>query len=133
MGSSAAVSSQDGYQAGTLDSFSIGSDGKINGLFSNGESRDLGQIAIASFANPGGLEKLGGNLLRTTQDSGAALVGAAGLAGRGKLNSGFLEMSNVDLSTEFTNLIVTERGFQANTRIITTVDGLLQEVLNLKR
>jgi flagellar hook protein FlgE len=131
--SNATASSQDGYPVGTLQSFSIGPDGVITGVFSSGQTRSLGQVALASFANPGGLDKAGGNLLRETVNSGAAQVGGPNQNGLGKLSTGYLEMSNVDLSNEFTNLIVTQRGFQANTRIITVVDELLQDVINLKR
>lgn len=129
----ASASSQDGYPVGTLQSYNIAADGLITGIFSSGQSRALGQVAMATFSNPAGLEKVGGNLLRNTDNSGTPSIGQAGQGGRGKLNPGFVEMSNVDLSTEFTNLIVTQRGFQANTRIVTAVDELLQDVLNLKR
>ena len=93
----------------------------------------LGQIALANFNNPPGLEKVGGSLYRTTVNSGVALLGAANTGGRGLLSSGALEMSNVDLAAEFTNLIVAERGFQANSRVITTSDEILQDLVNLKR
>lgn len=129
----ASASSQDGYPVGTLQSYNIAADGLITGIFSSGQSRALGQVSMATFSNPAGLEKVGGNLLRNTDNSGTPSIGLAGQGGRGKLNPGFVEMSNVDLSTEFTNLIVTQRGFQANTRIVTAVDELLQDVLNLKR
>ena len=90
-------------------------------------------IALATFTNPGGLEKAGGSEYRSTFNSGAAALGAPGSAGMGTLTSGSLEMSNVDLSQEFTNLIVAQRGFQANARIITTSDEVLTELTNLKR
>lgn len=131
--SSVSAQSQDGYPVGTLQTFSISPEGLITGVFSNGQSRPLGQIATASFSNPAGLEKLGQNLFRESNNSGLAQVGVAGQNGRGKISTGFVEMSNVDLSTEFTNLIITQRGFQANTRIISIVDDLLQDVINLKR
>ncbi len=129
----ASADSQDGYPVGTLQSFSISSDGIVTGIFSSGQSRALGQIAMATFTNPGGLQRAGGNMLNNTDNSGSASIGIPGQGGRGKINPGFLEMSNVDLATEFTNLIVTERGFQANTKIVSTIDSLLQDVLNLKR
>lgn len=129
----ATASSQDGYPVGTLQSFSLSADGLITGIFSSGQSRSLGQVGMATFSNPAGLERVGGNLLRNSDNSGSAIVGIPGQGGRGKLNPGFLETSNVDLSTEFTNLIVTQRSFQANTKIVTTVDTLLQDVLNLIR
>jgi flagellar hook protein FlgE len=131
--SSVAVTTQDGFPVGTLQTFSISPDGLITGIFSNGQTRTLGQIATAIFSNPAGMEKLGQNLFRESGNSGLAQIGTPALAGRGQISTGFLEMSNVDLSTEFTNLIVTQRGFQANTRIITIVDDLLQDVINLKR
>jgi flagellar hook protein FlgE len=124
---------QDGYAAGILQSFTLGSDGTINGTFSNGLKQDLGRIAMASFTNPTGLSKSGGSLFSTTVNSGDAQIGAAGVGGRGTLSAGSLEMSNVDLSTEFTQLIIAQRGFQANSRVITTSDEVLQELVNLKR
>ncbi len=131
--SSVAATVQDGFPVGTLQSFTISAEGLITGIFTNGQSRSLGQVAIASFSNPAGLEKVGGNQFKESSNSGLAQVGPANAQGRGKINTGYVEMSNVDLSTEFTNLIVTQRGFQANTKIITTIDDLLQEVINLKR
>jgi len=92
-----------------------------------------GQIQMAKFSNPGGLEKTGGNLFRESANSGEALTGFALQQGFGQMESGFLEMSNVDLAEEFTEMIVAQRGFQANTRIITTSDEILQELVNLKR
>ena len=124
---------QDGQAAGTLQSFSLGSDGTITGAFSNGLKQVIGRIALASFTNPAGLEKAGGSLFQTTVNSGNPQLGAAGTGGRGTLAGGALEMSNVDLSSEFTNLIVAQRGFQANSRVITTSDEVLQELVNLKR
>ncbi len=131
--SSVAVSGQDGSAAGTLQSFTVGQDGTIVGSYSNGGNRVVGQIALATFTNPEGLEKAGGSNYRDSINSGLAQIGAAGQGGRGLLSSGTLEMSNVDLANEFTNLIVAQRGFQANSRVVTTSDELLQEVVNLKR
>lgn len=131
--SSVTATTQDGYPVGTLQTFSIAPSGIVTGIFSNGQSQTLGQIATAAFSNPAGLEKQGGNLYRESNNSGLAQVGIPNTQGRGKINTGYVEMSNVDLSTEFTNLIITQRGFQANTRIITVVDQLLQEVIDLKR
>jgi flagellar hook protein FlgE len=128
-----AVTDQNGRDAGTLESFSLGKDGTVIGLFSNGGQEAIGRIALATFANPGGLEKAGSSAYRSTFNSGAAALGAPGSAGHGSLTGGALEMSNVDLSQEFTNLIVAQRGFQANARIITTSDEVLQELTNLKR
>ena len=123
----------DGRAAGTLQSFTINADGTLLGSFSNGLKQALGRVSLATFTNPAGLEKAGGSLYRTTVNSGDAQVGAAGTGGRGDLTGGALEMSNVDLSAEFTNLIIAQRGFQANSRVITTSDELLQELVNLKR
>lgn len=129
----ALVAEQDGSAPGSLESYSFGKDGTLTGLYSNGEQKALGQIALATFTNPGGLEKTGSNGYQATVNSGTAEIGAPGSAGLGSLTSGALEMSNVDLSQEFTNLIVAQRGFQANARIITTSDEVLQELTNLKR
>ncbi|MDY0892538.1 flagellar hook protein FlgE [Frigoribacterium sp. CFBP9030] len=127
------VTDQNGREAGTLQGFSLSKDGTLVGQFSNGESLAVGRIALATFANAGGLEKAGGSGYRATANSGDARIGAPGSPGVGSLASGTLEMSNVDLSQEFTNLIVAQRGFQANARIITTSDEVLQELTNLKR
>lgn len=128
-----ASKSQDGYAAGTLESFALAADGTITGSFSNGLKQSIGKLAMGTFTNPAGLAKAGGSLYRTSVNSGEPQVGAAGTGGRGSLAGGALEMSNVDLSSEFTNLIVAQRGFQANSRVITTSDELLQELVNLKR
>ena len=122
-----------GYAAGTLQSFTLGPDGTLTGVFSNELKQDLGRVAMANFANPAGLEKAGQSQYRVTGNSGDPQVGTAGTNGRGTLTGGALEMSNVDLSQEFTNLIVAQRGFQSNSRVITTSDELLQELVNLKR
>jgi flagellar hook protein FlgE len=127
------VTDQDGSDAGTLQSYTLGKDGTLVGLFSNGGQQAVGRITLATFVNPGGLEKAGGSGYRATFNSGAANLRAPGQDGMGSLTSGALEMSNVDLSQEFTNLIVAQRGFQANARIITTSDEVLQELTNLKR
>lgn len=124
---------QDGHAAGTLLSFSLGADGTITGAFSNSLKQVIGRLAMANFTNPAGLEKAGGSLFRTTANSGVVQLGAPGSGGRGTLVGGYLEGSNVDLSSEFTNLIVAQRGFQANSRVITTSDEVLQELVNLKR
>jgi len=122
-----------GNAAGTLNSFAMGTDGTLVGTFTNGENVVLGRVALANFANPGGLEKEGSSSYRATASSGQAEIGIAGQNGLGGLTSGYVEMSNVDLSQEFTNLIVAQRGFQANARIITTSDEVLQELTQLKR
>jgi flagellar hook protein FlgE len=125
--------SQNGREPGTLQSFSLSKDGTLVGSFSNGSTEAIARIALASFVNPGGLEKAGGSTYRPSINSGAVTYSTAGAGGVGSLASGALEMSNVDLSQEFTNLIVAQRGFQANARIITTSDEVLQELTNLKR
>ncbi|MCR4430511.1 MAG: flagellar hook protein FlgE [Tepidanaerobacteraceae bacterium] len=127
------MDSQDGYSAGSLLSISIDTNGVISGVFDNGQSRELAQIALANFTNPGGLIKAGNNLYQYSNNSGEPQIGTAGTSGRGTVSPGNLEMSNVDLSEEFTQMIITQRGFQANSRIITTSDEMLQELVNLKR
>lgn len=131
--SSASVSSKNGYKQGYLDTFSIGPTGEIYGIFTNGQSRVIGQIALAAFKNPAGLEKTAENMYQVTPNSGDAIYGLPGSSGLGALNPGTLEMSNVDISREFTEMISTQRGFQANSRIITTSDEMLQELVNMKR
>ncbi|GGN15279.1 flagellar hook protein FlgE [Actinoplanes campanulatus] len=133
--SDARVFSTDGQTAGTLTStgFTVSNTGEIVGVFSNGLKQVLGQVAVATFTNPNGLEKVGNSQFRSTVNSGYAQVGEAGSGGMGQLVGGALEMSNVDLAQEFTNLVVAQRGFQANSRIITTSDELLQELVSMKR
>ncbi len=123
----------DGYEMGSLESFSIDNGGVITGSFSNGLTRALGQIAVANFSNPSGLTKQGDTLFAESQNSGMPQIGTAASGGRGKISSGTLEMSNVDLAEQFTDMITTQRGFQANSKIITTADQMLQELVNLKR
>ncbi len=124
---------QDGYVMGYLDSFKIDQSGIITGVYSNGTNRTIGQIALASFTNQAGLEKAGDTTFTVSNNSGEANIGPSGIAGKGKMITGTLEMSNVDMSESFTDMIVTQRGFQANSRTIQTTDQLLQEVLTLKR
>jgi flagellar hook protein FlgE len=126
------VKTQDGAAAGTLQSFNISQSGVIVGSYSNGRSKAIGQVALAVFTNPEGLERIAG-AWRETANSGLAQVGSAGAGGRGLLSSGTLEMSNVDLAEEFTRLIIAQRGFQGNARVITTADEILGEVVNLVR
>ncbi len=124
---------QDGYALGYLEDFRIDQNGVITGIYSNGTNRALGQLALATFINPGGLEKTGENTYAVSINSGTALVDPPGAAGKGRIIAGTLEMSNVDLAEQFTDMIVTQRGFQANSRTIQTSDQMLQEVLTLKR
>jgi flagellar hook protein FlgE len=131
--STVAATNQTGAAMGSLQSFTIGPDGVVIGVFSNGLKQPLAQLALSSFTNPPGLEKVGNSTYRATVNSGNAQLGAAGSNGRGALQGGALEMSNVDLAQEFTNLIVAQRGFQANSKIISTSDELLQDLVNLKR
>ncbi|HLH08041.1 MAG TPA: flagellar hook protein FlgE [Terriglobales bacterium] len=131
--SSPSSTSQDGFGAGSLQSFTIGSDGLIQGTFSNEKTAILGQLALANFANPQGLLRSGGNNFTATLASGAAAIGAPGTGGRGALTGGALELSNVDIATEFASLIQAQRAFQANARTITTFDEITQDTINLKR
>lgn len=132
-GTSEAHATADGAAAGSLTSFSIGQSGDVEGVYSNGLSKQVGQIALAKFSNSGGLQKEGNNLFQITANSGEVAIGAPGTGGRGQVSSGYLEMSNVDLALQFTNMIMAERGFQANSRVITTSDEMLQDLVNLKR
>lgn len=127
------ASRQDGTAGGELEEIAVDAHGQITGRFSNNETMLLGQIALATVTNPAGLAKEAGSLLRTTANSGALHWGTAATGSRGKIESGRLEMSNVDLAEEFANMIVAQRGFQANTRVITATDDILQEVINLRR
>ncbi|GAA2912984.1 flagellar hook protein FlgE [Actinoplanes cyaneus] len=133
--SDARVFSTDGQTAGALTSlaYTVSDTGEITGVYSNGLKQTLGQVAMATFKNPEGLEKVGNSTYRSTVNSGYAQVGQPASAGMGQVISGALEMSNVDLAQEFTNLVVAQRGFQANSKIITTSDEILQELVSMKR
>jgi len=131
--SSASPTSQNGFAPGTLQSFSVDDIGAISGIFNNGLTRTLGQLALADFPNNAGLQRQGGNAYTPSINSGLPTIGTAQSSSLGKISTGYLEQSNVDLSNEFTSMIVTQRGFQANTKIITTVDQLLDEVIRLKQ
>jgi flagellar hook protein FlgE len=131
--SSIVLNTQDGFSSATLNGFSIGQSGDVVGTFSNGRNLTLGQLAVASFRNSAGLKREGGNFMTESSNSGTAQFGAARTGGRGSIISGTLEMSNVDVAREFTDMIVTQRGFQANARVITTSDQMLEELVNLKR
>jgi len=121
----------DGYPPGTLQSYSIGQDGTITGSFSNGQTQALGQIALANFANPAGLADQGGGLFATSPNSGQALVGVPGTAGRGSLLGGSLEQSNVNLGTELTNLITAQEAYTANTKVLTATNTVIQALENV--
>ncbi len=125
--------SQDGYPAGFLKNIVISEDGVITGIFTNGQTRTLAQVALARFLAPTGLVKMGRNLYAESFDSGQPIVGMPQTSGLGRILSNTLELSNVDLAEEFVKMISAQRGFQANSRIITTTDELLQEMVNLKR
>jgi flagellar hook protein FlgE len=124
---------QDGFPRGVLQSFNIGANGEINGVFTNGLTRVIARVALATFSNVGGLARDGNNAFVETPASGTAQIGAPNTGGRGTVNGGVLENSNVDIGAEFSNLIITQRGFQANARTISTADTLLQETVNLIR
>lgn len=124
---------QDGYTAGTLDRITVGRDGTIVGAFSNGTNQALAQVALADFNNPEGLERAGDNMYTLSANSGSPVIGYSGRETSSTIASGALEMSNVDLAQEFTDMIITQRGFQANGKMITTSDDMLQELVNLKR
>ena len=117
----------------TMTGYSIGADGKLTGSFSDNQTRELSQLAIADFTNPSGLERVGSTSFRVSANSGAAEIGVPGEGLRGSISTGTLEMSNVDLAAEFTNLILAQRGFQASSRVITTSDQVLEELVNIKR
>ncbi len=131
--SSTVSSLQDGSGSGALVSFAIGADGTITGTFSNDKTAVLGQLALAKFGNVEGLLRSGRNSFIATLASGDAVIGAAGTGGRGSLSGGALELSNVDIAKEFAALIVAQRGFQANARVVTTFDEITQDTINLKR
>ncbi len=131
--SSASPSTQNGFGPGTLQSFSVDQTGAVTGIFNNGLTRVLGQMAMADFPNPAGLERAGSNAFKVSINSGLPTVGTALSGSLGKISTGYLEQSNVDLSTQFTDMIVTQRGFQANTKIVTTVDEMLNDVITMKR
>jgi len=128
-----AMRTQNGFPRGVLESFNIGANGEINGVFTNGLTRTIAQVALANFANVGGLMRDGDNTFVETPSSGNAQVGTPGTGGRGTVSGGVLENSNVDLGEEFSNLIITQRGYQANARTITAADTILQETVNLVR
>ncbi|MCX7812542.1 MAG: flagellar hook protein FlgE [Pseudothermotoga sp.] len=130
---SATFTWQNGNALGTLESFAINEAGQIIGTFSNGLTDILGQVALAVFNNPAGLVEVGNSLYVPSSNSGLAQIGSAGSGGRGTLIPGALEMSNVDLAEEFTRMIIAQRGFQANARVITTADTILGELVALRR
>jgi flagellar hook protein FlgE len=131
--SATSSSSQNGAPAGTLSSIVIGGDGTIQGIFSSGQTAELARLGLATFNNPTGLLKLGNNKYNVSSSSGEPSLGVAGEGGRGTTAGSTLELSNVDIAAEFISMIVAQRGYQANSRVITTTDEILQESINLKR
>ena len=131
-GSDSLTNTTDGYSSGDLSDFSIGSDGVITGIYSNGQTQPLAMLALAGFTNPAGLLKIGDNLYSTTVNSGDFTGGVtAGSAGTGSLSAGTLEMSNVDLSEQFSEMMITQRAYQANSKIVSAADECLQAVINM--
>ncbi len=131
--STIAAVQQDGYTSGRLEEIAIDEFGVIQGAFSNGITKALAQILTADFRNPGGLLKKGDSVYQESSNSGNAVLGIPGISSQGKIKPGALELSNVELATEFTNMITTQRGYQANARVITTSDNMMQELVNLVR
>jgi flagellar hook protein FlgE len=132
-GSSTLYVDQDGYTAGYLQNVSVDENGVLTGKFSNGQQIELYSVELATFTNQWGLRREGSNLYSATNDSGAALTGTANTTGKGTITSNALEASNVDMAGEFVNLIVAQRGFEANSKVITTADTLLSTVISMKR
>jgi flagellar hook protein FlgE len=124
---------QDGYTMGRLRQISIGEDGIVSGSFTNGTSKALAQIMVADFTNPGGLQKVKDSVYTTSANSGDPIMGAAGQQSSSVIKPGALELSNVELAQEFTDMITTQRGYQANARVITVSDSMLEELISLKR
>ncbi len=124
---------QNGYGAGTFKNITFNENGTVSAVFTNGQSRVIGQMALGRFLDPGSLSKLGRNMFAETYDSGPAVIGAPEESGIGRLLSNTLELSNVDLAQEFVKMIAAQRAFQANSKIITTTDEMMQELVNLKR
>lgn len=124
---------QDGYPSGTLKNLNIGQDGSVTGVFTNGQTRKIGQVELVKFLAPDKLAKNGRNLYAETTTSGQPIISAPSTSGLGRIISNSLESSNVDLATEFVNMISAQRGFQANTKTITTTDELMNEIVQLKR
>jgi flagellar hook protein FlgE len=123
---------QDGFGAGSLASISVDEEGFVSGTFTNGEVKKLYKVALAAFQNPSGLEVVSGSLLQSTDASGQALLKQAGLGGTGRIVSGSLEGSTTDIASEFSNMIIAQRAFQASSKVITTVDQMLNELLQLR-
>ena len=124
---------QDGFTSGNYVGFTVDPSGVIQAEFSNGNTQTIGQVAVATVANEQGLVAVGGNNFQTTAASGQAVAGVAGAGGRGTVDDGALEQSNVNISTEFSNLIVAQRAFEANSKTVTTFDTISQDVISMIR
>jgi flagellar hook protein FlgE len=131
--STAVLRDQDGYTAGQLQNFSIDRSGLITGFFTNGTTTPLGRIVLGDFNNPAGLLRVGDNMYQESANSGSAVLGFALEGSQSAITSGALEMSNVDLAQEFTNMIIAQRGFQANGKVVSTSDEMLQDLMSIKR
>ena len=129
--SAVSATTQDGYAPGELNGAAVDQNGNIYGVFSNGQTRIVGQYAVANFNSAEGLGRLGGNMFGETIGSGQATVGAPGTGGRGLIAGGYLEQSNVNITNEFVDLIEAQRGFQANSRVITTLNQTFQDLLQI--
>jgi flagellar hook protein FlgE len=126
-----AAINQDGNSAGVLQNFTIGQNGVVTGSFSNGRSMPVAQIALADFPNPGGLVEIGNNVYGQSANSGQPLIGTPQSGGRGSLVGGSLEMSNVNLASQLTDLIIAQTDYQANTKVVTTTATDLQSIINM--
>ena len=131
--STTTTTSQDGYASGVYQSFSVDASGVISASFSNGQTTAMGQVAIASVANEQGLVLAGNNNFKTTPSSGLASIGVAGAGGRGTIQDSALEQSNVDISTQFADLIVAQRAFEANSKTVTAFDSVTQVTIGMIR
>ena len=131
--SAATEKSQNGYASGTLEKFSVANDGTIDGTFSNGQTLAIGQLAMAQFGNDGGLSLVGNNSYQSTASSGQAVIGTAGTGGLGTLTGGSIEASNVDMATEFSNMIIDQRAYEANAKVISAFDQISQDTINIQR
>ena len=129
--SNVASATQDGYASGSYQSFSVDGNGIVEASFSNGQKETIGQVAVATVANQQGLQATNNTAYLATLASGSAVIGTAGNAGRGTIEGGALESSNVDVSTEFSALIVAQRAFEANSKSVTTFDQATQEAINM--
>lgn len=131
--SSMTFQNQDGWTSGSLSALNVDTNGILSGVFTNGQNRSISQVALASFTNPNGLTKMGKNIYAESFDSGQSAIGTPATSGRGAIQSSSLEMSNVDIADQFVQMISAQRGFEANTKVITTTDDLLSQVLAMKR